>query len=191
MAVPRLPPMEIWTSSGKSFRGIQLTDNAGSSSRKTWIVCGTGVPTGPCVGAGATDVIEFFRMDGAIGTHKYTSVNGGTAFTATGVVAATAPGDGLAIPVTDSGTYSFAIGAGAETNTLAAPTFAGQTMDFYCESVGAGSRAVTVATAINQAANTVVTMQTANDFCHLRGVRSAAAGTLVWRLIVNDGCTLA
>ena len=100
------------------------------------------------------------------------------------------PGTGVAISAADSADVAITVGAGAETNTLAIPTYRGQTMGIFAESMGIGSRAITAASAINQAGNTIITLQTVNDYILLRAAMKAAAGTLAWRIALNDGCTL-
>lgn len=96
------------------------------------------------------------------------------------------PGDGNAIPVTRSGVCPVTT-AGAETRTLAIPTFIGQRIGIICD-VYVGDGVVTVAAAINQAGNTIITLNTAGDFVELEGVQ--VAGALVWRVVVNDGAAL-
>jgi hypothetical protein len=98
----------------------------------------------------------------------------------------TDPGDAGAIGVNRSGSVSL-VTAGAETRTLAIPTAIGQTITLYFQTDG-GDCVVTVASAINAAGNTVITLNDANDSITLRGVHTGAA--LAWRVIVNDGCTL-
>lgn len=99
------------------------------------------------------------------------------------------PGTGVAIPVTASGNCSVTIGsAGAETNTLAIPTFVGQRISFSVTAVGTGTRKVTAASAINKAGNVSITIAAAGDSIELVGMKVDAA--LAWRVVVNDGCTL-
>lgn len=114
-------------------------------------------------------------------------------FTFQGKQAATAtanniadPGNGVAIPVTTSGVCNLT-SAGAETRTIAAPTFQGQRLNL-CMNVDGGDIGVTFASAINQTGNTVATFNDAGD--HLEVVAVLIAAALRWRLVVNDGCTL-
>lgn len=114
-------------------------------------------------------------------------------FTFQGKQAATAtasniadPGDAGAIPVTTDGVCNLT-SAGAETRTLAIPTFQGQRLNL-CMNVDGGDIVITVASAFNQAANTTITMNDAGDSVELVGVLIASA--LRWRLVYNDGCTL-
>lgn len=97
-------------------------------------------------------------------------------------------GAGQAIPVTESASIALTIGAGAETNGLAAPAWKGQTLSIYADSVGGGSRAITSAVSINQATNTVMTFAAARDFIKLEAI--TVAGGLVWQVIQNDGVAL-
>jgi len=97
------------------------------------------------------------------------------------------PGTGEAIPVTASGSIAITTAA-AETNTLAIPTFAGQMLCLTCDVYAVGARTITVAAAINQAANTTIALDTAGDNICLVGVQ--VAGALVWRVAWNDGATL-
>jgi hypothetical protein len=98
------------------------------------------------------------------------------------------PGTVQAIPVTRSAYVRFTIGAGAETNTLAAPTFAGQRLHLSTAVQGAGTRAVTCATGVNAAGNTVLTFAQLADMIVLEAVYVGAA--LRWRVILNEGVTL-
>ena len=99
------------------------------------------------------------------------------------------PGTGAAIGVTRSATVNLTIGSsGAETNTLAIPTFLGQTMVINADTVGTGTRAVTSASAINVAGNTHMTFSAVKQCVCLRAV--TLAGTLRWEVTSNDGATL-
>lgn len=104
-----------------------------------------------------------------------------------GVPAAiTDPGDAGAIPVTRSGNVAITT-AGAETRTLAIPTFVGQDLTISMD-VDAGDAVITVAAAINQTGNNTITLDDAGDTVKLVGVQ--VGGALVWRTVVNDGATL-
>ena len=83
---------------------------------------------------------------------------------------------------------SFTIGAGAETNTLPVPSFQGQALHLTVSTIGAGTRAVTVAASINAAGNTVMTFTAAGDWIKLEGVRVGAH--MRWRVMANDGVAL-
>src|SRR3990167_2984764 len=64
---------------------------------------------------------------------------------------------GTAIPVTHSGSFPVTTAA-AETNTLADPTFLGQTITIFVDTYAVGDRVITAASRINQAANTIITL---------------------------------
>lgn len=97
------------------------------------------------------------------------------------------PGDGGAIPVTKSGTCAITTTGVDDTRTLAIPTFAGQVLDISLD-VDAGDAVITVAAAVNQTGNTVLTGADAGDHIRLVGVQ--VAGALVWRVAANDGWAL-
>lgn len=91
-----------------------------------------------------------------------------------------------AIPVRYSGSVNVTT-AGAETRTLAIPSYVGQMLSLFFQTDG-GDCVVTAATAINAAGNTIITLNDANDSITLRAVHTGAA--LAWRVISNDGATL-
>ena len=99
------------------------------------------------------------------------------------IVAATA----TAIPVTRSGSFPITTAA-AETNTLAAPSFLGQTMSLFVDTYAVGARVVTASARINQAANTVMTFGAVGDFIKLEAI--TIAGALRWQVVANDGVAL-
>lgn len=96
------------------------------------------------------------------------------------------PGTGVAIPVTTSATINITT-AGAETNTLAIPTFLGQVL-LLNMNVFVGNRVITSAQGINQAGNTIMTFGAARDSIMLRSV--LVAGALRWQVVANDGVAL-
>ena len=98
----------------------------------------------------------------------------------------TDPGDAAAIPVTQSGTVAI-VTAGAETRTLAAPTYVGQELVLYMKTDG-GDCVVAIATAVNQTGNNRATFNDAGDVLVLRAIESGA--NLRWRVVANDGVTL-
>ena len=112
----------------------------------------------------------------------YTLLAGGTAT----VIAD--PGTGVAIPVTQSGFCDLTVGTGAETNTMAIPTFLGQQISIVNGTNGGGTRTVTVAQAINQAGNTKMAFGAAADAITLTAF--SIAGALRWRVTYNDGVAL-
>ena len=99
----------------------------------------------------------------------------------------TDPGNAGAIPVTESGTCLIS-SAGAETRTLAIPTFVGQELMLAMNTDG-GDVVITSAQGINASGNTSITMNDAGDILHLIAVRVTTA--LRWRVLVNATCTLA
>lgn len=130
----------------------------------------------------------------ASGAVAATGALSGSTVTATGLLAGTNavvaladPGDAAAIPVTAS--YNIAITtAGAETNTLAIPTFIGQKLMLSCDVYAVGDRVVTVAGGVNQTGNNTLTFGAAADACTLEAFQ--VAGALVWRITYNDGVAL-
>lgn len=159
----------------------------------------TGIKTfnaAPVIGAGLTasgSVANDFS--GATG-HFKTPTSTSNLFTFNQKIAAGAssfaiadPGTAQAIPVTANAVINLTIGsAGAETNTLAIPTFIGQRLTIHADTVGTGTRAITAASAINQAGNTIMTFGAASDFIALIGV--TLGGTRCWRVLANDGVAL-
>ncbi len=97
------------------------------------------------------------------------------------------PGTGAAIPVTTSATINITT-AGAETNTLAIPSFLGQVL-LLNMNVFVGNRVITSAQGINQAGNTTMTFGAARDNIMLRSV--LVGGALRWQVVANDGVALA
>lgn len=100
--------------------------------------------------------------------------------------AITDPGNAGAIAVTFSGACMITSG-GAETRTVAIPAFIGETLTL-CMDTYAGAVAVTFASAINVAGNTVWTTSAVDQNISLIGC--SKAGTKCWRVIAKDGGTL-
>ena len=99
------------------------------------------------------------------------------------------PGSGEAIVVDRYNvTIPLTIGAGAETNTLAAPTNANQRVRIISSVQGAGSRAITAASSINQTGNTVMTFAAVEDVIVLESFPVGSA--YKWRVVANDGVAL-
>lgn len=94
---------------------------------------------------------------------------------------------GTAIPVTHSGSFPVTTAA-AETNTLADPTFLGQTITIFVDTYAVGDRVITAASRINQAANTIITLGAVGDFIRLEAI--SIAGALRWQVVANDGAAL-
>ena len=95
---------------------------------------------------------------------------------------------GTAIPVTHSGCFPITQN-GAETNTLAIPTFVGQWLSIFVDTDTSGARVITSAQRINQAANTVITLTEVGDFIKLEAI--TIAGALRWQVVATDGAVLA
>lgn len=103
-----------------------------------------------------------------------------------GLTAAIAdPGDGEALPVTASGHIDL-VTAGAETRTLAAPAFAGQTLLLIGKTL-VGACAVTVATGLDAQGSTVLTFSVAGSMALL--VAKYSGANLRWSLAASDGLT--
>lgn len=109
------------------------------------------------------------------------------------VVADPGTGAGAAIPVALSETISLSLNANppvVATNTIAAPTFAGQELLL---AVGAfilgNSRTIgPFPAAFNNALNTNITFNNANQYAMFKAFRVGAG--LRWVLITNEGATL-
>ena len=98
----------------------------------------------------------------------------------------TDPDDAGAIPVTDSG-HCDIVTAGAETRTLAAPTYLGQMLLLSLKTDG-GDCVITCATTVNQTGNNTITMDDAGDAVLLAAKANGADKR--WSVVSNDGCTL-
>lgn len=102
----------------------------------------------------------------------------------------TDPGDAGAIPVTNSGTLLMDCASGAETRTLADPSFAGQKLDLVLNNNAGTSIAVTAASDLDSIGNTVLTFDTEGETARLVGIQ--VDGTdLVWRVFLCDGTSAA
>ena len=120
-----------------------------------------------------------------------TVLAGDVSFSAATRAAATAftiadPGNAGAIPVTTNGVCALT-SAGAETRTLAIPTFMGQRLSIVCDTY-VGNIVVTSAQAINQAGNTVMTFGAVRDYIALEAI--TVGGALRWQVASNDGVAL-
>lgn len=96
------------------------------------------------------------------------------------------PGNGGAIPVDAPGFVNL-VTAGAETRTLAAPSFQGQVLQLDFQTDG-GDCVVTASAAVNQTGNNTLTFADAGDQLLLIAGRSGA--NLRWRVVANDGVAL-
>jgi predicted RecA/RadA family phage recombinase len=99
----------------------------------------------------------------------------------------TDPGNAGAIPVTDSGSVDI-VTTGAQTRTLAAPTYVGQLLEISMKTDG-GDCVITCATTINQTGNTTITLNDAGDAVLLVGKANGANKR--WSVVSNDGAALA
>jgi hypothetical protein len=90
------------------------------------------------------------------------------------------PGDGNAIPVTDSGNCAMTSAGAPETRTMAIPTLVGQQIRLSHDVDGGGNIAVTVAGGIDSVGNTIITFGDAGDAAILDAMQ--VAGALVWRI---------
>jgi len=102
-------------------------------------------------------------------------------------VAIADPGDGLAIPVTRSGSVAITTTGVDDTRTLAIPALAGITLAISLD-VDNGDAVITAAGTINTTGNNTITMADPGDIVVLTAVQ--VAGALVWRVVVADGAVL-
>lgn len=98
------------------------------------------------------------------------------------------PGNGGAIDVTRSGYCLLETVGGAQTRTLAVPTFIGQRLLLICKTDG-GDNVITVASAYDASAHTTITLDDVGDTCELVA-SMGAAGALKWNLSFTNGPTL-
>ncbi len=96
------------------------------------------------------------------------------------------PGNAGAIPVTKTGSCKL-VSAGAETRTLAIPTFVGQRLTLYLDTDG-GDIVITSAQRINVAGNTSITFNDASDILKLEAI--TIGGDLRWQVVLNTTTTL-
>lgn len=100
-----------------------------------------------------------------------------------GLIAAAAP-----VPVNVSGQYQIETAA-AETNGMAIPATTGLLISLYCTVHAVGDRVITVASAINQTGNTIMTFGAVGDWIMLQSI-TTTGGVLAWRVVANDGVAL-
>lgn len=168
--------------------GILLDVNG---AKPIWIGSVSGAPSSD-QSSGAALVQVAIRQDAASGSAllyiSYDTGSNWATFSGSNETqkVATSAVDAAAIPVSSQGTVRLTT-AGAETRTLAAPTWAGQTLSIYFQTDG-GDCVVTAAAAINQAGNTVMTFADAGDCITLVGVHNGSV--YVWRVLANDGVAL-
>jgi hypothetical protein len=98
------------------------------------------------------------------------------------------PGTGNKITVIESGCVCPIVTAGAETNTITAPTKEGIVTVLTMITDG-GDRVVTAPAALNVTGNTIMTFNDVRDTIVLISV-PVAGGTFRWHIICNDGVSL-
>lgn len=98
----------------------------------------------------------------------------------------TDPGNGGAIPVANSGTLLMDCTSGAETRTLADPSFAGQKLDLVLNNNGGTSIAVTAASDLDSVGTSVLTFDAEGETARLVGIQIDGTD-LVWRLFLCEG----
>lgn len=126
-------------------------------------------------------------VTGVVQTHPHTGTGTGGVLGSAAFFASIAdPGNGNAIPVTASG-YVPLVTGGAETRTLAAPTFVGQEIVLYMKTDG-GDCVVTCSTTINETGNTVITFANTGEAVRLFAVEEGANKR--WRMATADGAVL-
>jgi hypothetical protein len=104
------------------------------------------------------------------------------------VVVACGSDDGGAVaPGAPSAGQGGAGQAGAETRTLAIPTFMGQRLSIVCDTY-VGNIVVTSSQALNQAGNTIMTFGAVRDYIALEAI--TVGGALRWQVLGNDGVAL-
>jgi predicted RecA/RadA family phage recombinase len=96
------------------------------------------------------------------------------------------PGASGAIPVTRTGHVAI-VTAGAETRTLARPSFMGQQLQLNMKTDG-GDCVITVTGNVNQTGNNTITLNDAGDSVLLTAKRNGS--NLAWSVVVNDGASL-
>ena len=93
------------------------------------------------------------------------------------------PGDAGAIPVTKSGTVPI-VTAGAETRTLADPSFPGQILNIGLKTDG-GNAVITTTSPVNQTGNNTLTGADVGD--HIALIAIEDGSDIEWRVLANDG----
>lgn len=96
------------------------------------------------------------------------------------------PGAAGAIPVTKSGSVMLT-SAGAETRTIAIPTFKGQRLSVSCDTY-VGDITLTATQPVNQTGNNTMVFGAARD--NLVFLAITVGGALRWQVIANDGVLL-
>lgn len=131
---------------------------------------------------GVAQMISVFEAIVKPTTYALTGNDGGVVWPA--VIAD--PGNAGAVPVALSGVCNM-VSAGAETRTVAAPSFIGQTLALNCDT-HVGDIVVTFAAAYNNVPDSTITYSAAGQVAYFEGV--TIAGALTWRLVANVGAAL-
>jgi len=161
-----------WDADGNPVGGTAgtgaLTTTAGGNTFVGWAV----------VAAAETDTTARVRLFGSpsVTANHYGPLNNAIAD----------PGNAGAIPVTASG-YVPIVTTGAETRTLAVPTFAAQELLITMKTDG-GDCVITVADPHIDGTNNTITLNDAGDTIRL--VAGISGAGFVWRLNFNVGATL-
>ena len=153
-----------------------------------------------CTGyAGTNEILIDAGVGGAVEAtahqHSFVLTNNnptGSTLSVNGFALVADPGTGTSFGLNSIAVYTtvaVTIGAGAETNTLAAPLANGQRISVTVAAAGGGTRAITASAAINAAGNTVMTLNAVRETVDLVAVKSGAA--FRWQLVSNDGAVLA
>jgi predicted RecA/RadA family phage recombinase len=98
----------------------------------------------------------------------------------------TDPGQAGAIPVTASGVCEI-VTTGAQTRTLAAPSFLGEILELSFKTDG-GDCVITCATTVNQTGNNTITLNDAGDCVTL--IAKSNGANKRWSVLANDGASL-
>ena len=97
------------------------------------------------------------------------------------------PGDAGAIAVTASGSVAL-VTAGAETRTLADPTFIGQTISLYLKTDGGNCVVTSASDVTNTSGENIMTFADVGDSVILIAIEDGS--DLEWRQLQNDGAAL-
>jgi hypothetical protein len=160
------------------------TDTIWTHSKGNWIFDNTDVNDPTAFRLGTDTSATGFEVRNNSDAVIFKVAGDGIATSAEGCVrpaAITDPGNAGAIPITKSGVCVLNIPAGAETRTMAAPTFLGQEIVLCAGTDGGGTVEVTVATDFNAANNTKVTfgaLEQTNVF-----KASMTGASLKWKLV--------
>lgn len=156
----------FWDDDGDSVGGTAGTGAASTAS-------GDGPFMGTAVGAAASG-----------DTHVVVKLNSQARKGLDNVIAD--PGPSGAIPVTANGHVPI-VTAGAETRTLARPSFVGQLLQLIMKTDG-GDCVITVTGNVNRTGNNTITLNDAGDCVTLIGKQEGSSKA--WSVLANDGASL-